>query len=104
MISPLALCSSISLPAGTTRRITSTCSARTSVFVWAEASADPKGRTSTISPGFACGIAIRFLLIIQAPTDDHFGYSRHLIEFYDAFGVKEADKLWLPSKDRVRIW
>ena len=25
-------------------------------------------------------------------------------EFYDAFGVKEGDKLWLPAKDRVRIW
>jgi hypothetical protein len=57
-ISPLALCSSISLPAGTTRRMTSTCSARTRVFVCAEASADPNGRTSTTSPGFACEIAI----------------------------------------------
>jgi putative endopeptidase len=29
---------------------------------------------------------------------------RNLTEFYDAFGVKEGDKLWLPAKDRVRIW
>src|SRR5579883_420422 len=36
----------------------STCSARTSVLVCAEAKADPRGRTSTISPGFACGIAM----------------------------------------------
>jgi putative endopeptidase len=32
------------------------------------------------------------------------GVIRNLIEFYDAFGVKEGDKLWLPAKDRVRIW
>jgi hypothetical protein len=42
----------------TIRRMTSTCSVRTSVFVWADASADPRGRTSTTSPGLACGIAI----------------------------------------------
>jgi putative endopeptidase len=32
------------------------------------------------------------------------GVIRNLIEFSDAFGVKEGDKLWLPAKDRVRIW
>ncbi len=32
------------------------------------------------------------------------GVVRNLSEFYDAFGVKEGDKLWLPAKDRVRIW
>jgi putative endopeptidase len=32
------------------------------------------------------------------------GVVRNLIEFYEAFGVKEGDKLWLPAKDRVRIW
>jgi putative endopeptidase len=32
------------------------------------------------------------------------GVIRNLTEFYDAFGVKEGDKLWLPAKDRVRIW
>jgi putative endopeptidase len=32
------------------------------------------------------------------------GVVRNLTEFYDAFGVKEGDKLWLPAKDRVRIW
>jgi predicted metalloendopeptidase len=28
----------------------------------------------------------------------------NLVEFYDAFGVKEGDKLWLPPEKRVRIW
>jgi putative endopeptidase len=32
------------------------------------------------------------------------GVVRNLNEFYDAFGVKEGDKLWRPAKDRVRIW
>lgn len=32
------------------------------------------------------------------------GVVRNLIEFYEAFGVKEGDKLWLPEKDRIRIW
>jgi putative endopeptidase len=32
------------------------------------------------------------------------GVVRNLIEFYDAFGVKEGDKLWRPANDRVRIW
>ena len=32
------------------------------------------------------------------------GVVRNLTEFYDAFGVKEGDKLWMPAKDRVRIW
>jgi putative endopeptidase len=32
------------------------------------------------------------------------GVVRNLTEFYDAFGVKEGDKLWLPARDRVRIW
>lgn len=32
------------------------------------------------------------------------GVIRNLTEFYDAFGVKEGDKLWLPAKTRVRIW
>jgi putative endopeptidase len=32
------------------------------------------------------------------------GVVRNLTEFYDAFGVKEGDKLWLPANDRVRIW
>jgi putative endopeptidase len=32
------------------------------------------------------------------------GVVRNLTEFYEAFGVKEGDKLWLPPKDRVRIW
>ncbi|MEX2187263.1 MAG: M13-type metalloendopeptidase [Pirellulales bacterium] len=32
------------------------------------------------------------------------GVIRNLTEFYDAFGVKEGDKLWLPAEKRVRIW
>jgi putative endopeptidase len=29
---------------------------------------------------------------------------RNLTEFYDAFGVTEADELWLAEEQRVRIW
>jgi putative endopeptidase len=32
------------------------------------------------------------------------GVVRNLPEFYEAFGVKEGDKLWLPADQRVRIW
>ena len=32
------------------------------------------------------------------------GVIRNLAEFYEAFAVKEGDKLWLPAKSRVRIW
>jgi putative endopeptidase len=32
------------------------------------------------------------------------GVIRNLTEFYDAFGVREGDKLWLPARSRVRIW
>jgi putative endopeptidase len=32
------------------------------------------------------------------------GVIRNLTEFYDAFGVKQGDKLWLPPEKRVRIW
>jgi putative endopeptidase len=32
------------------------------------------------------------------------GVVRNLTEFYEAFGVKDGDKLWLPPGDRVRIW
>ncbi len=32
------------------------------------------------------------------------GVIRNLAEFYDAFGVKDGDKLWLPPEKRVRIW
>ncbi len=32
------------------------------------------------------------------------GVVRNLTEFYEAFGVKEGDKLWLPADRRVRIW
>jgi len=29
---------------------------------------------------------------------------RNLPEFYEAFGVKQGDKLFLPKEKRVRIW
>ena len=32
------------------------------------------------------------------------GVIRNLTEFYEAFGVKDGDKLWLPADARVRIW
>lgn len=32
------------------------------------------------------------------------GVVRNLTEFYEAFGIKEGDKLWLPPEKRVRIW
>ncbi len=32
------------------------------------------------------------------------GVVRNLTEFYEAFGVKKGDKLWLPAENRVRIW
>ena len=32
------------------------------------------------------------------------GVVRNMPEFYEAFGVKEGDKLYLPPDKRVRIW
>jgi predicted metalloendopeptidase len=32
------------------------------------------------------------------------GVIRNLPEFYEAFGVKQGDKLFLPKEQRVRIW
>jgi putative endopeptidase len=32
------------------------------------------------------------------------GVLRNMPEFYEAFGVKDGDKLWLPADRRVRIW
>jgi putative endopeptidase len=32
------------------------------------------------------------------------GVVRNLREFYEAFGVKEGDKLWIPESQQVRIW
>jgi putative endopeptidase len=50
-------------------------------------------------------------LRLQLATDPHSpskfrcnGVVRNLVEFYDAFGVKQGDKLWMPEKERVRIW
>jgi putative endopeptidase len=32
------------------------------------------------------------------------GMARNMDEFYEAFDVKEGDKMWIAPKDRVRIW
>tara|TARA_R110002073_G_scaffold234063_3_gene395374 strand:- start:11228 stop:13282 length:2055 start_codon:yes stop_codon:yes gene_type:complete len=47
----------------------------------------------------------------QIATDPHSparfrvnGVVRNIPEFYDAFGVKPGDKLYLPPEDRVKIW
>ncbi|MES2617084.1 MAG: M13 family metallopeptidase [Bacteroidota bacterium] len=32
------------------------------------------------------------------------GPLKHLQEFYDAFGVKEGDKMWIPVSERLAIW
>lgn len=32
------------------------------------------------------------------------GPLRHLNEFYEAFGLKEGDKMWLPAGERIKIW
>lgn len=32
------------------------------------------------------------------------GPLKHLQEFYDAFGVKEGDAMWIPVNERVKIW
>ena len=28
----------------------------------------------------------------------------NIVEFYEAFGVKEGDKMWMPENERVIIW
>jgi putative endopeptidase len=49
--------------------------------------------------------ALRMLAIDpHAPPEFRVNVVRNLTEFYDAFGVNEGDGLWLPAKDRVRIW
>lgn len=47
----------------------------------------------------------------QVKTDPHspgyyrsFGPLINIDAFYDAFGVKEGDKLFVPKKDRIKIW
>jgi putative endopeptidase len=40
----------------------------------------------------------------HSPPEFRCNVVRNLTEFYDAFGVKEGDKLWLPADQRVRIW
>ena len=32
------------------------------------------------------------------------GMARNMDEFYEAFDVKEGDKMWIAPEDRVRIW
>jgi hypothetical protein len=62
-----------SLPAGRTRRMTSTCSARTRAFVCAGASADPRGRTSTTSHGLACGVAVAVSSLTRPREEAYLG-------------------------------
>lgn len=47
----------------------------------------------------------------QVLTDPHspqqfrvYGTLRNMPSFYDAFGVKKGDKMWLESADQVKIW
>jgi putative endopeptidase len=50
---------------------------------------------------------IRQRLVIDPHSPTEFrcnGVVRNLPEFYEAFGVKQGDKLWLPADQRVRIW
>lgn len=48
----------------------------------------------------------RRLLAIDphAPTEFRANIVRNLVEFYEAFDVREGDGLWLPEGERVRIW
>lgn len=64
--------------------------------------------------GFAyseCGQAREAALRQQINTDPHSPSKArvnlpltNMAEFYEAFGVKEGDKMWKPEKDRVVIW
>jgi predicted metalloendopeptidase len=49
--------------------------------------------------------------IVQVKTDPHSpgqfranGTLRNQAAFYEAFGVKEGDKMYLPPEQRVTIW
>ncbi|MEO7069637.1 MAG: M13-type metalloendopeptidase, partial [Nostocoides sp.] len=49
--------------------------------------------------------AIRLLAIDpHAPQDARGNIARNLHEFHEAFGVTEADGMWLAEDDRVRIF
>ena len=50
-------------------------------------------------------------LLNRLKTDPHSparyrinGPLKHLPEFYQAFGVKEGDQMWIPEKERISIW
>ncbi len=50
-------------------------------------------------------------LLNRIKTDPHAparyrinGPLKHLTEFYEAFNVKEGDKMWLPESERIKIW
>lgn len=50
---------------------------------------------------------VRRRIAIDPHSPDEFRCNqivRNVQEFYDAFGVTEADQLWLAPKERVRIW
>ncbi|MDO8523355.1 MAG: M13 family metallopeptidase [bacterium] len=58
-----------------------------------------------------CGQAREAALRQQINTDPHSPSKArvnlpltNMTEFYEAFGVKEGDKMWKPEKDRVVIW
>jgi len=58
-----------------------------------------------------CGQAREAALRQQINTDPHSPSEArvnlplaNMTEFYEAFGVKEGDKMWRPEKDRVAIW
>ena len=40
----------------------------------------------------------------HAPAEFRANIVRNLVEFYEAFDVREGDALWLPAAERVRIW
>jgi len=58
-----------------------------------------------------CGQAREAALRQQINTDPHSPSEArvniplsNMAEFYEAFGVKEGDKMWKPEKDRIAIW
>ena len=51
------------------------------------------------------GEAVRRLAVDpHSPPEFRSNVVRNLEEFYEAFDVKEGDKLWLAPEARVRIW
>lgn len=40
----------------------------------------------------------------HAPTDFRGNLANHMDEFYEAFEIKEGDRMWIPKEERVRMW